>query len=155
MLFNSAEFLFAFLPLTAAGYWALGQAKSGAPRKVWLVIASLLFYGWWSPSNVALILGSIVLNYSIGRSICRTRAGSKSPARLLLIAGVCMNLAGLGYFKYFDLLRESLNALAGTHLDVLHLVLPLGISFFTFEQISYLVDAYRAPGTAPSFLDYA
>jgi D-alanyl-lipoteichoic acid acyltransferase DltB (MBOAT superfamily) len=155
MLFNSTTFLFFFLPLTVAGFWLLGHGTCGAKERAWLVTASLVFYGWWSPWYVVLILGSIAFNYLIGHALRRWRSGEHDCARLLLVIGVGANLAALAYFKYWDLLRTSSNTLIGTHYSLLHIVLPLGISFFTFEQVSFLVDTYRSGGTAHSPLDYS
>jgi D-alanyl-lipoteichoic acid acyltransferase DltB (MBOAT superfamily) len=155
MLFNSAAFLFCFLPLTAAGFWVLGRGICGAKERIWLIAASLVFYGWWNPRYLALIVGSIAFNYVMGEGIRRLRSVKRDRARLLLVLGVGLNLGTLAYFKYWDLFRASSNTLVGTHFDLLHIALPLGISFFTFEQISFLVDTYRLGSAAHKPLDYS
>jgi alginate O-acetyltransferase complex protein AlgI len=141
MLFNSYQFLLLFLPtvllLVGLIRW-LNRPQYLVPL---LSIASFGFYAYWDPRYVALLAGSIVFNYLIG--IILTGMMDHRPRRTLLAAGVVGNLVLLGYFKYVGFFVGSANALFGTELDVIRLALPLGISFFTFTQIEYLVDAYR------------
>ncbi len=138
MLFNSPEFLFLFLPVAAAGYFVLG-ARGAAAARLWLVAASLVFYGWWNPAYLPLLLLSLAANYGCGEWLARTR-----ERRLLTLwLGLGFNLALLGYYKYAAFAVRTADAWLGEAWPVPHVVLPLGISFFTFLQITYLVDLYR------------
>ena len=141
MLFNSHAFIFLFLPLTLLVFFALGRfsAKLAAG---WLAAASLFFYGWWSPAYVALLLVSILFNFTAGSAIVRAAADSRYCKRLLT-AAIITNLALLAYYKYANFFVANYNAVTGAGLGVAEVVLPLGISFFTFTQIAFLVDAYQ------------
>jgi len=114
-----------------------------------LVIASLFFYAWWNPVYVGLITGSMLFNYSIGMLLASRRS------KLVLILGVAVNLGLLAYYKYANFFVENLATLIGTDWNLEHIVLPLAISFFTFQQITYLVDTYRSETREVSFLQYA
>lgn len=135
MLFNSFEFLLAFLPVALVGFFALGRAFGRRPALAWLVFASLFFYSWWNPAYLLLILGSIAVNYAIGVRLLR------APSHTLLALGVTFNLGLLGWFKYAHFLANSLNAVGGIEITLAPILLPLAISFFTFQQIGWLVDA--------------
>lgn len=152
MLFNSIEFIFFFLPLSVVGYWLL-QARNHNVASCWLVCCSLFFYGWWNPAYVPLILLSSAVNYAIGEKLS---SGVKRQAvsKGLLAAGVTFNLLLLGYFKYTDFLIFNINAVFSSNIDALHIVLPLAISFFTFQQISFLVDSYKGITEEHSPLTY-
>ena len=115
----------------------------------WLVAASLFFYGWWNPVYLVLITGSMIFNYFTGVLL----SGRKD--RLVLATGIVINLGLLGYFKYADFFVENVNTLFGLDWNLQHIVLPLAISFFTFQQIAYLVDAYREETKEYNFLHYA
>lgn len=121
--------------------------------KGWLVFASLFFYSWWNIIYLPLILGSILVNFIIGTSIS-VNSEKKISKKTLLIFGIFSNIGLLGYFKYTDFLIENTNFLIGTQFDLLHIILPLGISFFTFTQIAYLVDAYRGEVKEMDYLNY-
>lgn len=150
MLFNSYEFIFIYLPVVLVVYFFLGRKHSPAAATVWMGLASLAFYGYWDVRYVPLLLTSIVFNYSMGRNIERSN-GRKG----WLCTGIFVDLALLGYFKYTAFFLETANDLAGRMIfDVPHIVLPLGISFFTFTQIAYLVDAYRGETKRYSFFTY-
>lgn len=140
MLFNSYEFLFLFLPVVFAGFFWLARFGHSISA-LWLSLASLVFYGWWSPKYVWLLLFSILLNYSlsylIGHAVTRTRAKS------FLIFAIAANLALLGFFKYANFFIGSINEISEGALPFVNIILPLGISFFTFTQIAYLVDVHR------------
>jgi len=153
MLFNSYAFLFGFLPLTLALYFWLGRTS---PRQavLWLVAASIFFYGWWNPRYVALLIASAVFNYGAGRAIAQRDGQSRHPARLFLGAAVGANLLLLAVFKYYDFFVVNIDSVSNARLPLLHLVLPLGISFFTFTQIAFLVDVYRQEATEYTFLHY-
>ena len=140
MLFNSYEFVFAYMPLTFALLFALRTQSTAAA--VWFLFgASLFFYGWWSVIHVPLLLASVVFNYAWGRSIARVATADRARAKRLLVLPVAANLLLLGYFKYANFVLDALHhipAISSQHLDI---VLPLGISFYTFTQIAFLVDA--------------
>ncbi|MBL8482402.1 MAG: MBOAT family protein, partial [Rhodocyclaceae bacterium] len=140
MLFNSYEFLLAYLPICLIGFFLLGRLGK-AWGAGWLAFASIVFYGWWDARYVALLMLSILGNYLFGRAIAE-RALQPSGKRLLTLA-VVLDLALLAYYKYADFFIGSVNALTGSQIALLQLVLPLGISFFTFTQIAFLVDSYR------------
>ena len=139
MLFNSWEFILLFLPLTLAGYQLLAR-RSTVPAMLWLTAASLFFYAWWNLAFLPLLLASIGFNYALGLAIHRA---PRPAARRWLMFAIAGNLGALGYWKYLDLLIDSVNTLADTGWPLQHLVLPIGISFFTFTQIAYLVDVHR------------
>jgi alginate O-acetyltransferase complex protein AlgI len=140
MLFNSYPFIFLFLPVVLLGYFALGRRGNLAPA-IWLALASLAFYSFSNWPFVALLLGSILFNYMIGFLLIasKLRAGSR---RAILTIGVAGDLLVLGIFKYAGFLAANLNALFATGFTV-NILLPVGISFYTFTQIAFLVDAYR------------
>ncbi len=148
MLFNSYIFLFAFLPLTLAAYYAARRLMGHRAALAALALASLVFYAWWSVWNVPLLAGSIAANWLVGRALYAR------PRRWLLIGGIAANLAVLGVFKYAGFFLENLAALGGPE-AALAIALPLGISFFTFEQITFLVDAHRRRTRPGSALSYA
>ena len=150
MLFNSYPFLLLFLPVTFAGFFLAARA-SHTLALGWLTVASLGFYGWWNPAYVGLLLASIVFNFLVGRAIVRAAGGT--GARRLLALGVGANLLLLGYYKYADFFVANLNQL-GVALPLSHVVLPLGISFFTFTQIAFLADAYQGKAQEYRFIHY-
>jgi D-alanyl-lipoteichoic acid acyltransferase DltB (MBOAT superfamily) len=149
VLFNSYVFIFLFLPVILLIYTLLVKGGRKEGSMAWLVAASLFFYGWWNPAYLVLIIGSMVFNYFAGMVL----TGSKS--RLMLALGISVNLGLLGYFKYADFFIENMNDIFGLDWNLQHIVLPLAISFFTFQQIAYLVDAYRQETKEYNFLHYA
>jgi alginate O-acetyltransferase complex protein AlgI len=151
MLFNSYQFLFVFLPVVLLAYFGLGRLNR-AWAAAWLALASLIFYGYWSVKYVPLLLGSVAFNFLCGRALSRRTHSTR--ARALLIASIAANLLLLGFYKYADFFLASLNGIAGTRLPALAIVLPIGISFFTFTQIAFLVDAYRGSAREYSFIHY-
>lgn len=156
MLFNSYIFIFLFFPLCLAGFYLLGRCKRPEAAKVWLIGFSLWFYAYFNYSYLLIILGSIGMNYLfyLGIRRLKTRAGAVRPG-WLMGAGVAANLALLFYFKYFDFFIENANAVFGTSFLLKGILLPLGISFFTFQQIGFLVDAGRGEAEECGFIDYA
>jgi len=155
MLFNSYEFLFLFLPATLAGFFALSSVRRFRVAAAWLALASIFFYGYWNPRYVALLLASIVVNFGAGMGILRARAaGQPAAAHRILVLAVVGNLATLGYFKYANFFVENIARVAPFEIDFARVVLPIGISFFTFTQIAYLVDTYRAKVRETGFLPY-
>jgi alginate O-acetyltransferase complex protein AlgI len=154
MLFNSFTFIFLYLPLALGGYFWLGR-RSQPWAAGWLALASLAFYAYWNPRYTLLLLASIGFNYLVGRRLSTSTGGSRGGARLaVLAAGVVIDLGLLGYYKYANFFIENLNALTGAGLTLAHVILPLGISFFTFTQIAFLVDAYRGEAHEPKFVHY-
>jgi alginate O-acetyltransferase complex protein AlgI len=154
MLFNSLEFILWFLPLTLFLWFQLGQRGYFRLAIAWLLFASLFFYGWWNPANLPVLVGSVGLNYWIGSTLPRCALATRKKS--LLVLGIVLNLAVIGYFKYTNFFLENLNSIARTDFTVGQIVLPLGISFFTFQQIAYLVDAYRTEADQSyRFTDYA
>ena len=152
MLFNSYVFLYAFLPITLTGYGLLTRAGR-VPAALWLVAASFVFYGWWNPSFVPLLAGSIGANYAISRLI---DGAGKHPRRQhwIVVGGVAANIATLGYYKYLDWTISLLNATGLLQLPAPHITMPLGISFFTFTQIGYLIDCKQGVAKQRGLLNY-
>ena len=138
MLFNSLNFLFGFLPIVLLVFYVIGASGWQRATIVWLVAASLFFYGWWNPIYLSLLVGSILFNYIIGCALVREECRKQ-----LLILGIIGDLTLLGYYKYANFFIENANIILSTNLSTAEIVLPLGISFFTFTQIAFLVDAYR------------
>jgi D-alanyl-lipoteichoic acid acyltransferase DltB (MBOAT superfamily) len=152
MLFNSYPFILVFLPITLAGYLILCRRWPHLPV-YWLVAASLAFYAGWDLRYVPLLLGSAAFNYFAGRLIAAYRlAGGKG--RLLLASAIAPNLALLGYFKYANFFVNALDAATGLHWALGTIILPLGISFFTFTQLAFLVDVWRGVAAERSFSKY-
>ncbi|PWE21266.1 MBOAT family O-acyltransferase [Aliarcobacter skirrowii] len=153
MLFNSYEFIFAFLPITFILYFYLLSQRLILGAKIFLVVASLFFYGYWNFSYVPLILLSIFVNYGVGLSLVNHEK-IKLSSKTILIFGILFNVGLLGYFKYTDFLLENFNGIFGSNIPLPHIILPLGISFFTFTQIAFLVDAYRREAKEYSLVNY-
>ncbi|MGH6886959.1 MAG: MBOAT family O-acyltransferase, partial [Geminicoccales bacterium] len=149
MLFNSFEFILAFLPVTLIGFFLLGGRESPRAALSWLVLTSLFFYGWWNPSYLVLIIGSICFNFFVGQRLLAR------SSKAILGFGVAVNLLSIAYFKYAGFLAFNIEELAGVEVGLEHIVLPLAISFFTFQQIAYLVDAHRGEVRAEGFVNYA
>jgi len=143
MLFNSYVFIFLFLPITLLIYFGLNKWKLIRASILWLIFVSLVYYGWWDPKYVLLVVGSILFNYTIGAWLRRDRETGRLKRKLLLIVGIAGDLFLLGYFKYTDFFISSFNSFSHSRVPLLHIALPVGISFFTFTQIAYLVDAHR------------
>ncbi len=153
MLFNSYLFIFVFLPVTFAGFFWIARS-SHRLAALWLAAASVYFYGYWNPKFVTLLLASIIFNYGMGYAIGHVRVGSGNRAKLLLIIAIAANLILLGIFKYTNFFIKTINDAAGTGISLLDIVLPLGISFFTFTQITFLVDVYRGIAREYLFVHY-
>ena len=150
MLFNSYVFIYFFLPVALAGFYILGRRKMYSWATLYLVAASFFFYGYWDMRYVPLLFASIVFNYLVGRQL-EKNLGNKT----WLFFGIVVNVLLLGYFKYTDFFLSTVNTVTGVdYFDLPHIVLPLGISFFTFTQTAYLVDAYRGETRNKSFLTY-
>jgi alginate O-acetyltransferase complex protein AlgI len=150
MLFNSFGFLFLFLPVTAAIFFLLAR-RSHQLAAIWLALASVFFYGWWDYRYVPLLLASICSNYCLGWQIAHT---APIASRRWLILAIAANLLLLAYFKYADFYIFSANYLSGADFPALHIILPIGISFFTFTQIAFLVDTYQGKVKEYRFAHY-
>ena len=156
MLFNSYIFIFAFLPFTFVVYRYLSRHAAPSAALNWLTLASLFFYGWWNPAYVPLILLSMAVNFWLGNLIHQHYAARRhARKKALLITGVTFNLGLLGYFKYANFFVDTVNALTDAGWQIEDIVLPLAISFFTFQQIAYLVDVSRGDSEKYSFSRYA
>lgn len=151
MLFNSFEFIFLFFPACVLGYFLLARYLTLDTALGFLVLASLFFYAYWKPVYVLLILFSIAFNFSVGRILADPGSRHRKP---VLVFGVVTNLSLLGYFKYANFFVDNVSALLGADWNLQTIFLPLAISFFTFQQISYLVDAYRGKTSEYNFLHY-
>ncbi len=152
MLFNSLSFIGFFWPVVVVGFFLLGR-WSHHLAGLWLCAASVFFYGWWNVHYVALLLISVLFNYSAGYLIGRARSSGR-VAGGLLAGAITGNLLLLGYYKYAGFFLNTVNHLAGTSLSLGQIILPLGISFFTFTQIAFLVDTYRGQAKEYNFVHY-
>lgn len=159
MLFNSYVFILFFLPITFFVYFFLTKQRLFTAAKAFLAGSSLFFYSWWSIAYLPLILFSMIVNFSIGSVLTADNKGHKKHEpknrKATLVAGLAFNLGLLGYFKYADFFIANINAVAGTDIPALHIILPLAISFYTFQQIAYLVDSYDRQTKEYDFLSYA
>jgi len=156
MLFNSLGFLFGFLPLVLGLFFVFGR-HSRSLALGWLVLASLCFYAWWRPLNVLIIAPSIAINFALARWLERPAAGPAAERRrgAMLAAGVAFNVLFLGYFKYTQFIAGTVNDIAGTRFVVEQIVLPLGISFITFQKIAFLVDVWARRVAGFTLREYA
>ena len=162
MLFNSPVYYLLFLPVAAVVYFRLTRLRHAGWAIAWLTLASLFFYAYWNWRYLPLLLLSVAVNFGLGRWM---KPEGRSEARLLrwrvnrrglaLLAGILFNLGLLGYFKYVDFFLANVNALSGRAIPLTGIVLPLAISFFTFQQIAYIVDCYRQEVDEHSFTHYA
>lgn len=150
MLFNSLEFIFIFLPIVLIGFYAIGAIQQYRAALAWLVSASLFFYSYWNPAYLGLLIFSLLFNYATGIIL-----SSKHKSRVILSFGVTVNLGLLGYFKYTNFLIDNINLLLDNSFNFSHIILPLAISFFTFQQIAYLVDTWRNQTHEYNFIHYA
>ena len=156
MLFNSYIFILIFLPITVIIFYRIGAVMGQQAAILWLVSVSLLFYAWWNPVYLFLLIGSILFNYCLGRALTihEDQQNISVKRKGILVLGVCTNLITLGYFKYANFFVDNANLIFSQsyHLEII--ILPLAISFFTFQQITYLVDAYRGITIEHNFLHY-
>lgn len=148
MLYNSYEFIFLFLPITLIVFYQLGKRNYQKIALVWLILTSFFFYARWNPAYLIFLLGSLAINYSLGVTINNKVQAILSKNlvindRFFLIIGIIFNLGLLAYFKYANFFVDSINSLVGSNWTLKNLIIPLGISFITFEQIAYLVDTYK------------
>lgn len=148
MLFSSFTFIFGFLPVVLVGFHAMGRIGTTAHTVRFLALASIVFYGWWNWRLIGLLLGSIMANYLFGLAL------AKHPSRAVLGLGIAFNLSLLGWFKYAKFLAETAAFAFGTGFDIGTIILPLAISFFTFQQIAYLVDIHQGMAEQSTFAEY-
>lgn len=154
MLFTSYPFIFVFLPITLLGFFLLGRFFGAKLSALWLALASVFFYGYWSSEHVPLLLGSIIFNFYTGYIISRNHANRRTIARAALYIGVVGDLALLAYYKYADFFLGEISRVAGLEFSTLSIIMPIGISFFTFTQIAFLVDAWRGKASEYNFWHY-
>ena len=157
MVFSSYIFIFAFLPLVLLGFYLLPRliAAPGRLRRaqnLLLIAASLVFYGYFNVSYLLLIAASILVNYLLALAIQNGRR--KQIVKLCFVVGVLFNVLLIGYFKYYDFFIENINFLFRGSFALKHLLLPLGISFFTFQQLSFLVSVYKKEEQVEDFISY-
>ncbi len=155
MLFNSLEFLFVFLPIVFVVYFLLNKFKRYSYAKFWLLISSLYFYSFYEIKYLPIILSSILFNYCIGCILLKEKTVLNINKKFILITGLVGNLALLCYYKYWNFLVDCINTISHQHFNTMQLLLPLGISFFTFQQISYIVDCYKNEAKHTNIIDYA
>jgi D-alanyl-lipoteichoic acid acyltransferase DltB (MBOAT superfamily) len=152
MLFTSPAFLFSFLPVVLLGFHILRAFGRNILLVAWLLAASMVFYAWWSPYFLLLLIASMLANYWIGYAI---QHADGPPRKVLFTMGILGNLALLAYFKYADFFLDTLNTVAKSDLPLLHIILPLGISFFTFQKIAYLADIHARHARTRRLADFA
>ncbi len=155
MLFNSYAFLLAFLPLSLAVYHGLRHFGWERASILALVLLSLFFYAWWNPIYLLVIVPQMLATFVLARFIVLHAAQHRQMAKALLLLGIGGNLAVLAYFKYANFFVDSVDALLGLDFQLARIVLPLGISFFTFQKIAFLVDAYRGKVDRLELLDFS
>ena len=153
MLFNSLSYIFLFIPLTVIIYFFLSKYKLVKVANGWLLCTSLFFYGYWNPKYIFLIIVSMLANYFTGTILFR-RPISRYIRKVILVSTICFNLFLLGYFKYFNFFIENVDYFFRINIHIKQIVLPLAISFFTFQQIAFLVDSYKEKIKTCNFLNY-
>lgn len=155
MIFSSTEFIFAYLPLVFFGYFGINKLLPAIYGKMWLCLASLFFYGYWSASYLPLLLASIIFNYFSGFYLSSDRFTTKIKIKKKILAiAIIINLGALCYYKYTNFFIENLNTLSDSHYTIKAIELPLGISFFTFTQIAFLVDSFKGKVEEYNFANY-
>ncbi len=152
MVFNSPEFIFVFLAIAISVHFLFKKYSKFPTQKFWIIIVSSYFYGYASLTHLLLVYGSIIVNYWFGKKI--ERNDSQIIKMRIMFVGVLLNIVLLGYFKYTDFLIVNVNNLSDSNIPSLSIVLPLAISFYCFQQISYLVDCYKEQEKVAGFLDY-
>ncbi|WP_026835548.1 MBOAT family O-acyltransferase [Eubacterium xylanophilum] len=155
MIFSTYQFILLFLPITFVGYFVLHRFKYTTLAKLWLVLASFFFYAQGSPDFFPFFLGSVVGNYVVGTGLSKLQGKEHRIERgLLLAVGVLANVGLLGYYKYTDFFINNVNFVTGSHFPLQHIILPIGISFFTFQLIAFLVDSFRGETKTYDVMDY-
>ncbi len=156
MLFNSFLFIFIFLPITLIGWYTLNQCRHTELAKTFLAGMSLWFYGYFNFYYLAIIIVSIIINYllSFVLTFAENKTWEKTASRVGLLTGIIFNLGLLFYFKYYDFFIENINFAFHTNFTLKHILLPLGISFFTFQQLSFIIDRCLGRAEHYSFINY-
>ena len=154
MIFSSYEFIFIFFPIVIVGYFLLSYFKNRNIQYSYLLIMSLVFYGWFNFSYLYIIIFSILFNYFLALLMDK-KDSNKNLKKTIVIVGIIINLSLLGYFKYYDFFIENINILFNTNIMLKNLILPLGISFFTFQQLSFLISCYKNEEKLSNFIVYA
>lgn len=157
MLFNSYIFVLAFFPIVLVGWFGLNHFKQYQAAKIFLIIASLVFYGYYNWWYLLIIILSVILNYSFSSIMLSEKDGCRKIRKLIFGLSLTVNIGSLFFFKYFDFFIGNVNAIFKTDFPFLHIALPLGISFFTFQQLSYVIDSYKGDENIKkyNFFDYA
>ena len=153
MLFNSYVFVLLFFPICLIGYFSLNHFRKYTLAHLFLFGMSLWFYGYFNPGYLLIILSSILINYGVYWLLEKYK--EHKLHKPIMVMGVMLNVGILIYFKYMDFFIGNINMLFGQDFELLHILLPLGISFFTFQQISFIVDAYRGEIPKYGFINYA
>lgn len=153
MLFSSYTFIFAFLPVVVIIYYLTASYIGLRWAATWIVLASLVYYSWWKPIYLLLLLFSIFINFGFAKALVG-RQWRPGAARLLVTLGVGFNLCLLGYFKYAGFFVQNVDAAFGAGYAIPNIVLPIGISFITFQKIAFLVDAYKGEVKRLSLQNY-
>lgn len=151
MQFSSYIFILFFLPLCISGYFLLGKTAKYEAAKVWLLVMSLMFYAYMNWVCLIFLAGSILINYAL---VCLMKKTKKTEKQILILA-LTFNIGFLFIFKYYNFFIDNVNHLAGVEIPMLNILLPLGLSFITFQQISFVVDSYKDSDIKYSFTDYA
>ena len=154
MLFNSYAFVLVFFPITLVGYVLLGRRGHGTWSLNWIIAASIVFYGIWNPINLLIITPSVLVNYGLARAIQKRVRAHRATSRALLLAGIVGNVAFLSYFKYWNFFLGVGNDLFTAGYVMTEIVLPLGISFITFQKIAFLIDVFYERTTSFTFREY-
>lgn len=154
MLFNSIEYIFLFLPIVVIIYFLLLQKHLVVASKIWLIISSICFYGWYDPKYTFLLIFSMLINFTIGNSFHRKIFQSFTKRKILLWVGLIFNILLLGYYKYANFFVDNINYIFKSDIHIAKIILPLGISFFTFTQIAYLVDEYKKEASEYNIVNY-
>ncbi|MBR4084031.1 MAG: MBOAT family protein [Lachnospiraceae bacterium] len=155
MLFNSYEFIFIFLPIAFIGYFGLNYIGKYRIATVLLTLMSLFFYGYHKIDYLWIILCSIILNYGLHRLLLGQAQRNKRFCKAILVLGIVANVGILYFFKYFNFTVDIVNALTRQSINIMQIALPLGISFFTFQQVGFLVDSYKGEINKQRFWPYA
>lgn len=163
MLFQSYIFIFLFFPIVFACYYGLNHFKQFNLAKILLIIASFIFYGYAGKQYMIMLGGSILLNFGVAILLKKVQMKTKADGlelknkytKRVLILGIAINLCILFYYKYYGFFLSNMNSFFGQSYTLHHILLPLGVSFFTFQQISMITDSYRGEFSNDSFIDYA
>jgi D-alanyl-lipoteichoic acid acyltransferase DltB (MBOAT superfamily) len=154
MQFNTLQFMFAFLPVALVGYWLLVRFASGAVALAWLLLMSVVFYAHASLVSLAIVVPSILFDYAVARALLRIDSSERRLRAALFVVGIVANIAFLGYFKYKNFFLDTTNTLLATHFELARTILPLGISFLTFQKVAFLADVQSGRVKAVRIADF-